>query len=350
MQSGSRRPAGDAIWEGVDRLIDRAPTLADLRNHRIELLAARRWRAQGRAVPEDIAELERRSALNRLVVPRLLERVREAYDGPILIHKGPETAAHYPDPILRYFGDVDLIVPNAHEAQRALLSAGFEEIGDPAFFVDIQHLQPLRWPKLPLRVEIHSQPKWVSSLPAPSSEELFAASVPSTTTIEGLLALPPEHHVLLLSAHSWAHEPLRLLRDVVDIAAVADAADPAEIQRLARAWGMSRLWKSVESAVYAVLTDGRRPPSVRFWARNLVLARERTVLENHLQRWLSDFSILPPGRAAAGLPETLKQEIVPRGEEGWGRKLRRTRRAVRNSRRRRSEHDQELPRSSGGND
>ena len=227
MKESFARPSGDAIWQGVDRLVDRAPTIADIRSHRIELLAARRWRALGRTVPDELVELERTSALHRLVVPRLLERVRDAYDGPMIVHKGPEVAAHYPDPILRDFGDVDLIVRNAEEAQRALIAAGFEEIGDPALYVDIQHLRPLRWPELPLRVEIHSRPKWVSTLAAPRADELFAAAVPSTTTIDGFLALPPEHHALLLAAHSWAHEPMRLLRDVVDIAAVADAADPA---------------------------------------------------------------------------------------------------------------------------
>ena len=224
MKSIPRRPSGDAIWEGVDRLIDRAPTLADLRSHRIELLAARRWRALGRAVPDEFVELERRSALHRLVVPRLLERVRGAYDGPMIVHKGPEVAAHYPDPILRDFGDVDLIVPNAEEVQRALIAAGFEEIGDPALYLDIHHLRPLRWPELPLHVEIHARPKWVDSLAAPPVEELFAVAVPSTT-IDGVEAFPPEHHALLLAVHSWAHEPLRRLRDVIDIAAVAAGAD-----------------------------------------------------------------------------------------------------------------------------
>jgi putative nucleotidyltransferase-like protein len=342
MRNISHRPAGDAIWEGVDRLVDRAPTLADLRSHRIELLAARRWRDIGRAVPEEFLELERRSALHRLVAPRLLERVRAAYDGPMIVHKGPEVAAHYPDPILRSYGDVDLIVPDADEAQRALLAAGFEEIGDPAFFVGIQHLQPLRWPDLPLRVEIHFHPKWVGSRPAPSFDELFAAAAPSKATIDGFLALPPEHHALILAAHSWAHEPLRVLRDVIDIAAVADAADLGEIQSLAREWRVSRLWRSTTRAIGAVLLGGIRPASVRLWARNLALARERTVLEGHLERWLSDFSILPLSSALAALPATFRRELGPEGEESWDDKLGRTQRAARHAFKRRSEHDKEL--------
>ena len=337
-------PSGDAIWEGVDRLVDRAPTLADLRSHRIELLAVRRWRAQGRSIPEELADLERVSALHRLVVPRLLERIRAVYDGPMIVHKGPEVAAHYPDPTSRNYGDVDLLVRDAEEAQQALLAAGFEPIGDPGLYLDIHHLRPLRWPLLPLYVEIHSRAKWVDALPGPSTEELFEAAVPSVTTIDGVLALPPEHHALLLAVHSWAHEPLRRLRDVIDVAAVAGAAHPDEIAKLARAWGLSRLWRATDEAVSCVLADGRRPLPVRVWARNLTLVRERTVLESHLQRWLSDFSILPARRAFSGLPKTFRRELGPEEDESWGDKLTRTGRAVRNAFTRRSEHDEELER------
>jgi Uncharacterised nucleotidyltransferase len=337
-----KEPSGDAIWDGVDRLIDRAPTLADIRSHRIELLAVRRWRAQGRSIPEELADLERVSAMHRLVVPRLLERVRAVYDGPMIVHKGPEVAAHYPDPTSRNYADVDLLVLDAEEAQRALLAAGFEEIGDPALYLDIHHLRPLRWPLLPLHVEIHSRPKWVEALRGPSTEELFAAAVPSTATIDGVLALPPAHHALVLAVHSWAHEPLRRLRDVIDIAAVADAAEPGEVAALARAWGVSQLWRATDEAVSSVLAERRRPLSVRVWARNLMLVRERTVLENHLARWLSDFSVLPTGRAVSALPGTLRRELGPEGDESWSNKFFRTGRAIRNAFRRRSEHDESL--------
>jgi hypothetical protein len=37
------------IWTAVERLVDRAASLDDLRAHRIHLLAGRRWRADGRA-------------------------------------------------------------------------------------------------------------------------------------------------------------------------------------------------------------------------------------------------------------------------------------------------------------
>ncbi len=210
-------------------------------------------------------------------MPRLLERVRAAYDGPIIVHKGPEVAVHYPDPILRNYGDIDLIVPDPEAVQRALIAAGFEEIGDPELYLDIHHLRPLRWPELPLHVEIHARPKWIDSLAAPSIEELFAVAVPSRT-INGVEAFLPEHHALFLAVHSWAHEPFRRLRDVIDIAAVRNEADSAEIEKLARAWGVGRLWEATERAIDAVLPLGRRPLPLRIWARNLTLVRERTVL------------------------------------------------------------------------
>ncbi len=54
------------LWEGVDRLVDRAPTAADLRSHRIEPIAARRLRARGLEVPEEVLAAERTAAVASL--------------------------------------------------------------------------------------------------------------------------------------------------------------------------------------------------------------------------------------------------------------------------------------------
>ena len=44
------------LWAAVDRLLDSAPGLEDLRVHRLQLLAARRWGALGRPVPRELVE------------------------------------------------------------------------------------------------------------------------------------------------------------------------------------------------------------------------------------------------------------------------------------------------------
>ena len=50
--------AGDSIWHAAGLLVDRAPSLEDLRHHRMHLVAARHWRLSGRPVPTALAEEE----------------------------------------------------------------------------------------------------------------------------------------------------------------------------------------------------------------------------------------------------------------------------------------------------
>lgn len=342
-------PLDERLWEGVNRLVDRAPHLADLRSHRLELVAARRWRELGRPVPPELVEEERLAALVVLTTPVLLERARAAYDGTMLLMKGPEAAARYPDPALRIFKDLDLLVDDAETAQSAFLAAGFHAVGDPALYEDIHHLRPLAFPGLPLTIELHSRPKWIAGLTPPSPRELFAvAEEHDAAGVEGVLVLPAAHHALVLAAHSWGHEPLRRLRDLVDVAAVAQGLDRELLRGLAAGWRMERAWATTVRAADALFLGGSTPWAVRVWARNLEKARERTVLENHLARWLSNFWALPAPDAARSLGATFAREIRPAPGESWSAKLSRSATAVRNAALRRSEHDESLARRGDG--
>ena len=337
----ARPPQDGPLWRKVDELIDRAPSEDDLRSHRLEVLAAKRFRALGRVVPEDFAAQERFAAIASLTAPLVLQRVREAYEGPAIVIKGPEVAACYPDAAMRGYGDLDLLVPDAEGAQRALLAAGFQLVGDPELYVGIHHLRPVLTEGMPLPVELHTRPKWFVA-PPPRLEELLAAAVPGTTGVDGMLSLPPEHHSLLLAVHSWAHEPLRRMRDIVDIGAMLEGADRGEIRKLARAWGVQRLWATTLGVVDAVFGAEATPRAMKIWARNLQSMQERTVLEAHLERWCSDFWALPFRSAAARVPATLLSEVRPGRDEDWPTKLARSALAVRNAARRRSQHDQQL--------
>ena len=258
----------DRLWSRLDALIDAASD-ADLRSHRLEVLAARRRRANGGDAPAEFVEQERAAAVAAITAPLVLERVAEAYGRPAVVFKGPEVAAVYPDRALRSYWDIDLLVEDAEDAHRALLAAGFTPVGDPELYVDIHHLRPLRAPGLLLPVELHTAPKWLDGRRAPSAAELVGAAVPRGRGPDRILALPPEHHALLLAAHSWAHEPLRRLRDFVDIALVAAAADPAEVSRLAGRWGIARLWRTTSAVVENLVAGGPTPAVLRLWARNL---------------------------------------------------------------------------------
>jgi hypothetical protein len=332
-------PSGGDLWEAVDALIDRAATEDDIRAHRLEVLAARRYRVVGRPVPPDFVAQERLAGLVALATPLVMERIRAAYDGPAIVLKGPEVAARYPDPALRVFGDIDLLVPDAAEAHSALLAAGFHLVGDPALYVDIHHLRPVAVYGLPIHVEIHSRPKWVDGMVPPTTEILLDAARCGATNAPGVLALPPAHEAVLLAAHSWAHEPLRRLRDLIDVAVVAREADRGEIADVACTWGVNKIWSTTISAVDALFAHQRMPWALRLWARNIPRVRERTVLECHLQRLLSDFWAVSPLEAATRLPRTLRDEIRPGDHEGWRPKLTRTKLAFGNASRRRSHHD-----------
>jgi hypothetical protein len=335
-------PPGSALWGRVDELIDRAPSEDDLRSHRLEVLAAKRFRALGRPVPDDFAAQERFAAIASLTAPVVLERIRMVHDRPAIVIKGPEVASRYPDDAMRGYGDLDLLVRDAESVHGALQDAGLELVGDPALYEDIHHLRPLLVVGTPLPIELHTEPKWFGPAAPPSLDELFEAAVPGTTGVEGMLTLPAEHHTLLLAVHSWAHEPLRRLRDIVDVAAMLEGADRAEIARLAQAWGVSRLWRTTVTTV-DVLFEGR-PDSwaLRLWAQNLAGMRERTVLENHLARLLSDFWALPTGAALARVPATIASEVRPGEDETWRAKLGRSALAVRNAPRRRSQHEAQV--------
>ena len=281
----TREEAGaDAdLWVAVDRLVDRAPRLSDLRGHGLHLLAARHWQAVGRPVPQALLDEQRARAFLSLGASHLLERVRDACGDPVVLMKGPELATRYPDPALRAFRDLDLLAADGPRVQRELLEAGFEAVGIPSRYEGIHHLRPLRWPGLPLLVEVHGRPKWVEGIDAPSTDELLAAAVPSACGVEGVLTLPAGHHALVVAAHSWAHVPLGRLAHLVDVAVLLRGADPEPIAELARRWRVDRVWRSTLSATGAVLGAAGLPGSVPVWARNLREARERTVLESHLE-------------------------------------------------------------------
>jgi len=244
---------------------------------------------------------------------------------------------------MRIFRDLDLVVPDADAAQRALLAAGFVEVGDADYYAEAPHLLPLAWPGLPMELEVHERPNWPRRLDPPSTADLLEGAGPSACGVEGVLAPASERHALLLAAHAWMHGPLARARDLVDVALMVAESDGAEIGRLARAWGMEKLWQSTLAIVEGLLLDGPQPRALSGWARNLSAVRERTVLEQHVARWRGWYEALPPGLAILATLDELRADLSPEGDEGWGSKLRRSRRAVRNALVHKSEHDRGSP-------
>ena len=186
-----------------------------------------------------------------------------------MVMKGPEVALRYPDPGLRAYRDIDLLADDAEAAERALLAAGFRAMGTPEVDDVGYHVCPLVWPGLPLCIEVHRWPHWVEGLEPPPVRELFDAAEPSGLGVAGILAPAPHHHALLLAGHAWAHEPLRRLVELIDVAALTEETDRPAVRTLARRWGCERVWRSTESAVDALLYGAAPSLALRTWARHL---------------------------------------------------------------------------------
>jgi Uncharacterised nucleotidyltransferase len=327
-----------SIWHGVGRLADRAATLDDLRLHRIHLVVARHWRSEGRPVPSELAEEEHASMMVGLAATHLLQRVRAGYDGRIVLMKGLEVGAHYPDSSLRPFRDLDLLVDDAALAQQELIDAGFEPTGDERLYVNIHHLRPLRWPGLPLVVEIHDRPKWLDWQTPPPTAELLNAAVPSRVGVDGVETLPPAYHVLVLAVHSWAHDPLSRIGHLLDVAALAESASRADVDALATAWGVERVWRATAAAAAGLFQRGKVPTKMRSWAGHLESVRERTVVESHLERWLSPFWGRRPRPALEASLAAIRTGFVPEEGESWRVKGARVAQGLRTPFRRLSKH------------
>ncbi len=288
-----------ALWAGLDRVLDAAPPGANLHVHGLGPLAAWRLRLQGETAPEALEEISLRSAYGTVTAAPLLQRIREAVEGPMVVIKGPEIAALYPRPALRPYGDLDLLVENLARAESQLVEAGFELVG-PADrkLPGHHHDQPLRLKGLALAIELHRNPGWLSWQRRPLNEEVFARSVASATAVEGVSAMPAADHALLLAAHSWRHGPYHSWVHLIDIALAREAADADEIERLAREWGLAGVWESSCRAIDAVFVDiGDWPKGIdRVWSRHLFAMRERSLLEYYAAYWLKGLAA-PTARA-----------------------------------------------------
>jgi Uncharacterised nucleotidyltransferase len=331
---GGERIPVDNLWEGVNLLLERlTPELAT--EHGLGPLAARRLHFAGAEVPEQLVREERAGRAAALVAPALLKRARDAYDGPLLLVKGPELTARYPD-AARRFGDLDLVAGDAEKAQAALLAAGFrledrprwppegyDEVRRPHY-----HLHPLEWPGLALRIEIHKHVKWPEVLRPPRNEELFEAAVPSVVGIDGLVAPHPDHHAVVLASHAWGEVPMRTLRQLVDVLAFVEDGNRDELRKLAARWGIERGWRSTLAVSDWLIHGASEPRLVGVWARYLRELREPTVLEMHVQEWLSPFWLTTPQPATRKAFRAVLKDLKPRPNQSWGGKLRQTIRAV----------------------
>jgi hypothetical protein len=317
-------PEQERFWDAViDAIYSRANDVESIALHGLEPLAADVLDRRGLTVPEPLRRRQQMARVATLMAPILLDRVRASCEGPILLLKGPEAAARYPQ-AARGFGDIDLLVPDARRTQAELLSAGFVEEEDPeGLWVGIHHLGRLRAPGSPLPIEVHSVPKWPDGLQPPPFTELFEGAVPSATGVNDVLAPNSTHHAVILAAHAWAHQPLGRVRDLVDVGAFRVVAGEDDLRQVAHRWGVSRMWQTTTETLDALLTRRATWP-LRLWAGHLGGFRDQTVLETHLERLLAPLWGYRKPVAVRRVGSAVVSEVRPAFDEGWSEKLRRT--------------------------
>jgi Uncharacterised nucleotidyltransferase len=326
----------EALWSSVERLLSRG-TVEGVRTHKLGALAGRFMRLRGEAVPRLFAADERAAVVSMVLARRVLELVRPACEGPLVLIKGPEIASLYPGHA-RVFADLDLLAEDPPAVQRSLIAAGFVETGE--FYEDAHHLRALRWPGLGVTIEIHKRPSWPKRLAPPSLDEIFERAVVSSFAVDGVLVPHPEHHALIVAAHGWKENPLGTLRDLIDVAALSAGLSESALEELARAWGLTRVWDATVGSTRALLEDRPLGLPLRLWAGHLTSIRERTLLEGHLRGWLQGFWKLPPRLALLETRDAIRKELRPARGEGWRDKLWRTADAIRHPRQPHSRHDE----------
>jgi hypothetical protein len=329
-------------WPAFDRIVDTLD-IESLHRQGLGPLAAYRLRALGRALPELLEREERAAAAANLVAPAVLARARAAYDGTLVLLKGPEVALRYPGRARR-FADLDLLPDDAEVAQKALLDAGFrlQDTEWPAPGYDERreshHLHPIEWPGLALRIEVHKRANWVRGLEGPPNAEIFEAAVPGGHGVEGLLVPDPRHQAVLLGAHAWSVRAMGALRDLIDVAVFTPGLDPDELAGLARRWRFGEGWRTTTSVLDWLQDRGPEPFAVKVWARYLRTLREPTLLEMHLQEWVAPFWMVPPRLAVRCAAGAVAHDLLPAPRQSWATKIRQTLEAATHPRRTKSEH------------
>ena len=227
--------------------------------------------------------------------------------------------------------------PSSARAARGRLRRGRRA----ELYEDIHHLRPLAFEGLPLAVEVHSRPKWVEPLVAPSAAELLEAALPGTTGVRDVLALPPEQHAILLAAHrgrtnrSAGFATSSTLRP--SPRAPIGSSSPGR-----QGVGCRAPLACLHRRSRRGFSEARRVRGRSGSGRRTSIAQRADGVRESPAAVLSDFWALPPRAAVGRLPQRFGEEFGAAEDEGWRAKLQRTTLAMRNASRRGSEHDREV--------
>jgi hypothetical protein len=209
------------------------------------------------ALQEEVAEVERRTAVMILSTQRAFVRVARAFSGaglPVVPRKGIDLAYHaYPDPRMRPMNDVDLWVREADlpAAMAALAAEGMYEKPSPYRVARF----PRAWDgevllQLPdgrdAAAELHMGPfrgEWQHRAARIDRSAVWERLRPGTLLGYPVLRLASEDHALEVALHATVNHQLSLtpLRQLLDLALLSRAGlDHGALVERAASWRVKR--------------------------------------------------------------------------------------------------------------
>lgn len=179
------------------------------------------------------------AAARAMVAERRLEGVLGALEAAgvqALVIKGPTLASLYPDPALRPYGDLDVLVPRTRldDAEGALRELGYHCSYSRAWSLEYGYDVPMVADDGRSVVEIHwrlDYPEGVGHLPV---QDLWGRAVPWTVGGQAALQLEAVDMMLYLCSHAVVGHRAQLgLRPLCDLAQIVDQWESAEWKLLA---------------------------------------------------------------------------------------------------------------------
>ena len=161
----------------------------------------------------------------------------EAADVPALVIKGAAIAAWYPDPALRPYGDLDLLVRRTQldEAVSALERQGYHCTYSPAWSLEYGYDVPMASHDGTSVVELHWRLDYSAGVGCLPVEDLWERAIPYLMDGQAGLQLEPVDMVLHLCSHATVKHRAHLgLRPLYDLAQITRDWEPARWETLTR--------------------------------------------------------------------------------------------------------------------
>ena len=166
---------------------------------------------------------------------------------PALVVKGAAVGAYYPDPTLRPYGDIDIMVPKAQlgAAEQALNALGYRCFASRDWWLDrFHHLPPMAGEGGGLLVELHWRLDFEEKKGRLPTEDLWARSVPWTVRDQPGLRLDVVDAVMYVCRHAVvqhrAHGAFRPLCDLVQLTRGWDGEQWEDLVRRTLRYGLIR--------------------------------------------------------------------------------------------------------------